>query len=215
LTTFTKPKLVAVGSGGNTLATSDDGITWSGRGLVPLTSAGRGVKWLNGRWVIVGSGITLAYSDDGLIWIPLGSTTFSTNGYAIDGFVGNYTKPNYVAVGSGGNTIATSTDAVNWTGRGTAVLTGSGNGVYWNGSLWVIVGQGTNGNIATSPDGIVWTMRNTPVVFTTQGNKVSWNTNLGIWIATGQGGNTVATSSDGITWTGRGTTMFSEPARIN
>jgi hypothetical protein len=150
---------------------------------------------LNGRWVIVGTGNTIAYSDDGLIWVPLGSTTFSTGGYAIDGFTATYTKPNYLAVGSGGNTIARSNDGINWTGATSTVLTSSGNGVFWNGSLWVAVGEGTNGNIATSPDGIAWTMRNTPVVFTTRGNKVVWNTNLSRWIATGQGGNTVATST--------------------
>ena len=210
LTTFNKPKFVAVGQGGNTVAISDNGYSWFGRGLTPNTTASRGIKWLNGRWVIVGSGgSSIAYSDDGLVWVPLGSATFSTSGFAVDGFVATYTKPNYVAVGSGGNTIATSTDGINWTGRGSTILTGSGNGVYWNGSLWVAVGQGTAGNIATSPDGIAWTMRNTPVVFTTQGNKVVWNTNLSRWIATGQGGNTIATSTDGITWTGQGTTVFS------
>jgi len=210
LTTFNKPKFVAVGSGGNTVAISDNGYSWFGRGLSPNTTASQGIKWLNGRWVIVGSGgSSIAYSDDGLVWVPLGSATFSTSGFAVDGFIATYTKPNYVAVGSGGNTIATSTDGINWTGKGTAVLTGSGNGVYWNGSLWVAVGQGTQGNIATSPDGIAWTMRNSPVVFTTQGNKVVWNVNLSRWIATGQGGNTIATSTDGITWTGQGTTTFS------
>jgi hypothetical protein len=210
VTTFNKPKLIAVGSGGNTVAISDDGLNWSGRGLSPLTSTGQGIKWLNGRWVIVGSGgSSIAYSDDGLIWVPLGATTFTSFGYAVDGFVSTYTKPNYVAVGSGGNTIARSNDGINWTGAGSAVFRTSGNGVYWNGSLWVAVGESTNGNIATSPDGIAWTMRNSPIVFTTRGNKVVWNTNLNCWIATGQGGNTVAFSTNGITWIGQGAAAFS------
>jgi hypothetical protein len=201
----------AVGQGGNTIATSPDGITWTGRGTTVFTTAGYTVAWTGTLWVAGGQGgNTIATSTDGTIWLgsnPTGVSSTSVQG--VTSLTSTYTKPNYISVGSGGNTIATSNDGINWTGRGSIVLTGSGNGVYWNGSLWVVVGQGTNGNIATSPDGIAWTMRNSPVVFTTQGNKVVWNTNLSRWIATGQGGNTIATSIDGITWTGQGTTMFS------
>lgn len=51
------------------------------------------------------------------------------------------------------------------------------NGVAWNGSLWVAVGEGTN-SIATSPDGITWTGLGT-TIFTTGGSGVAWNRGLG------------------------------------
>ena len=100
-------------------------------------------------------------------------------------------------MGSGTNTIATSTDGITWTGRGTSTFSTVGNAVAWNGSLWVAVGSGTN-TIATSTDGITWTGQTSP--FTTTGVGVAWNGSL--WVATGSGTNTIATSSDGITWTG-------------
>ena len=83
-----------------------------------------------------------------------GDTTY-TFGPAVPG--------RWVAVGIGGNQIATSTDGITWTDVSQNVFTGGiGRGVAWNGSLWVAVGQGTS-QIATSPDGITWTSVNQPV----------------------------------------------------
>ena len=79
-----------------------------------------------------------------------------------------------------------------------------GNGVAWNGTMWVAVGQGTN-SIAYSSDGSTWT--GVTNIFSTTGNNVSWNGSL--WVAVGYGTNTLAHSSDGKTWTGRGKTIFS------
>jgi hypothetical protein len=61
----------------------------------------------------------------------------------------------WVAVGSGTNTIATSTDGLHWIGGGATIFTTAGLDVYWSNSLWVAVGQGTN-SIAYSSDGIYW-----------------------------------------------------------
>lgn len=61
----------------------------------------------------------------------------------------------WVAVGTGGNTIATSADGLMWIGGGADIFTSAGLDVYWSNSLWVAVGQGTN-TIAYSNDGIYW-----------------------------------------------------------
>jgi len=109
-----------------------------------------------------------------------------------------------VALGFGTNTIATSSDGITWTARGTSVITSVGRGAAWNGSLWVAVGQGTN-SIATSLDGITWNGLGTSI-FTSYGQGIAWNGSL--WVAVGNGTNSIATSPDGITWTGRGTSIF-------
>jgi hypothetical protein len=90
--------------------------------------------------------------------------------------------------------------------------TSIGNGVAWNGSLWVAVGQGTTYTIATSSDGINWTgVPNSAIIFTI-GYGVAWNGSL--WVAVGSGsGNTIATSPDGINWTGQGSTVFTNAGR--
>ena len=110
----------------------------------------------------------------------------------------------WVAVGSGTNTIAHSTDGISWTGLGTSIFSTSGNSVEWNGELWVAVGEGTN-TIAYSTDGINWTnSSNGNTIFTTKVKGVSWNGNM--WVATGNGTNSIAYSYDAITWTAAGPT---------
>jgi uncharacterized protein YjdB len=114
-----------------------------------------------------------------------------------------------VAVGQGGNTIATSTNGTTWTGRGATVFTTQGLGVTYANNRWIAVGSGGN-SIATSTNGTTWTGLGTSVF--TQGNGIRYTNNL--WVATGQGGaNTIATSVNGTTWIGRGSTVFTTAGR--
>jgi hypothetical protein len=194
-----EPRWVAVGSGTHTIATSPDGITWTGLGTSIFSTQGNGVAWNGNLWVAVGSGTnTIATSPDGITWTGLGTSIFTGNGIGV-AWNGNL----WVAVGSGTNTIATSPDGITWTGRfdsnGTSIFSTQGNGVAWNGTLWVAVGEGTH-TIATSPDGITWTGLSTSI-FSTQGNGVAWNGTLWVAVGKGSGTNTIATSPDGITWT--------------
>lgn len=63
--------------------------------------------------------------------------------------------------------------------------------------------------MAYSPDGITWTnLGNT--VFSSQCRRAFWNGS--IWVACGQGYNTLAYSYDGFQWTGLGATIFSTQA---
>ena len=200
---------VATGQGGNDVAYSKDGITWYGRGNAFTSSGGFGVAYGNGVWVAVGAAenYCFCYSMDGIYWFGRSYGTFaittSANGvaYGKDGS-GNGL---WVAVGTGTNSIATSTDGINWTGRtSTTIFSTSGWSVAYANNLWVAVGQGGN-SIATSTDGINWTGRGASI-FTTNGRGVSYVD--GLWVASGTGGNSIATSVDGITWTGRGQTAF-------
>ena len=120
------PNWVAVGDtdGANRIATSTNGITWTGQtsncGLTRTFGVAYGKDGSgNGLWVAVGSGgNTIATSTDGTTWT--GQTAnggLSTNGrgvaYGKDGSNNNL----WVAVGSGTNTIATSPNGTNWTGQ--------------------------------------------------------------------------------------------------
>ena len=195
------PLIIAVGSVGesvNTIAISQNGITWSGLGATIFTANGYDVAW-NGSnlWVAVGNGTnTIATSINGTDWIPRSTvnTIFNT------GFGVAYGSNLWVAVGNGTmNSIATSTDGIIWTGRGNSIFTGSGNaGVAWNGfNLWVAVGEGMH-TIATSPNGTAWTGLGNTIL--NQGAGVAYGSNL--WIAVGAGGvNKIVTSSNGTIWT--------------
>jgi len=193
---------VAVG-GGNSIATSTDGITWTGRGVV-FFNYGRGVAYGQngsgaGLWVAVGysggAGNTIATSTDGITWTGLGYAVFTTIGYGV-----TYANGLWVATGAGGNSIATSTDGITWTGRTANGGLTSGYGVAYANNLWVAVGTGGN-TIATSTDGITWTGRTANGSLTIYGYGVAYGN--GLWVAVGNGNTTIATSTDGITWTGR------------
>jgi len=205
------PLSIAVGSGGNSIATSiDRGLTWTGRtGTTVFTTSGSCIAFGkdgsgNNLLVAVGQGgNTIATSTNGTTWIGRGASVFTTQGIGI-----TYANNLWVAVGDGtGNSIATSTDGTVWTGRGKTALSGWGRSVAFNNGLWVAVGQGTN-SIATSPDGVVWTGRTGTSIFSNQGIGVAFNN--GTWVAVGDGtSNSIATSTDGTVWTGRGKTALS------
>ena len=190
---------IAAGSGGNTLAKSIDGISWTGLGKSVFSTQATGVAWNDYTWIATGQGgNTLAKStDNGNTWTGLGSSTFSTQATSV-AWNGNI----FAATGQGTNTIAISQDGTNWTPR-TTTLT-KGTGIAWNGYIWVATGQGGN-NIAFSKNimGNTWTPSATPPLFSTGANGVVWNDDKALWVAVGSGtGNTIATSYDGNVWTG-------------
>jgi hypothetical protein len=211
---ITKPTYVAVGEGTNTLVTSTNGTNWRRTYVQPFNTplAGYSIAW-NGVMWIAGSGSpngngSFASSEDGIIWTTATSSSMTTsiNGiaYGKDGSGAGL----WVAVGSGGNAIATSSNGTTWTGRSISMLSPGHSVAYGKDTsgngLWVAVGSGGN-TIATSTDGLTWTGRGYNV-FTTSGYDVAYANNL--WVAVGQGGNRIATSTDGTNWTGRGSTVF-------
>jgi len=113
----------------------------------------------------------------------------------------------WVAVGeASNNTLAYSLDGKSWTGLGTGTFGYEGNGVAWNGHMWVATGWGTN-SLAWSTDGKSWTGLGTGI-FSGGGSGAAWNGHL--WVVTGCGANSLAWSTDGKNWAPvTGTTVFS------
>lgn len=110
---FTPPNKmwVAGGEGSNTLAYSNDGITWTGSGASILSNGCFGVAWNGKLWVAVGSGLSgeqVATSTNGISWISRGAIPgfFTVNAVCWNGSF-------WVVAGEGG--IAYSTDGINWT----------------------------------------------------------------------------------------------------
>ena len=144
----------------NTLAYSTDGIAWSGLGLDIEV---RDIQWTTNQWLALGessSGNHVKYTtvksgQSG--WTNASNQPFSTR--ANGAFWNGQTT---VAVGQGGNSIATSTDGgITWTGLGTTVFSVKGNGVAWNDVRWIATGeseatQSEATTIAYSNDGTTW-----------------------------------------------------------
>ena len=226
---------LATGSGtGNTMAVSMDGVVWVGLGNTVFTTKGNYATWSGILWVACGQGgNTLAVSADTLNWYGLGTTTFSTSGNCVavgrgNSVAGGTTNSMWVATGAGTNTLAYSTDAINWTPVG-SIFTTAGNSVTWNGKFFVAAGQGTN-TLAYSSNGITWTGETTSSPFSTTGVGMSVTANMGVggvivnpnytlttgpvqplWVAAGTKGNivltaqnysTLAYSYNGIVWNG-------------
>jgi hypothetical protein len=162
---------------GNAIAYSaNDGLSWTTFGSSDPyhLNIGRDLAWnpkngSNGRWVVVGSDITangvdMIYSDDnGGSWTTI-TTSVVTFVETIESVVySNGTAHWVVGARTGGsNTLAWSSNGINWTGA--TILNYHGNSVSfdtcidvkWNGSIWVAI---STTQIVTSTDGKTWTLR--------------------------------------------------------
>jgi hypothetical protein len=93
---------MAVGSGGNTMASSTDGKIWTGLGTTTFTSSGNGIAWNGTRWLADGSGgNTLAYASyevNKWVWYGVGTSVFTQYGNSIEQYKNQgYHKHNYNA----------------------------------------------------------------------------------------------------------------------
>ena len=142
----------------NTLATSLDGINWVGRGNYIFSTSCNGIDWSpqQKKYVAIGSGTNvIATSMDGIYWRGTTASLFNNGGNDI-----KWGNGVWVAVGnsaSSGNTIAYSSDAITWNYAANSFQT-SGKRVYFDGSIWTIYGEDPSYNIATSSDGIHWSL---------------------------------------------------------
>lgn len=84
------------------------------------------------RWVAFGSGTnTIATSDDGgLSWTGRGMTVFTANGFGV-----SWGNSQFVGLGQGSNSIATSPDGITWTGQGIATFSVYGYAAAFNGNV--------------------------------------------------------------------------------
>ena len=128
---------------------------------------------------------TIRYSYDGTNWSN--TTIGSQNGNAViwtNPHIGtmNIVQPTLVG-GSGTNTMAYSTDGIQYRALGNSIFTNSCNDIGWNGSIWVAVGSGGN-TIAYSTDGLSWTPLGS-ATYSNRGYLISWKGT--VWLALGSG----------------------------
>lgn len=146
--------------GGNTMATSSDGVSWIGRGSATFSTSAKAVEWndVKNMFVAVGSGgNVIASSMDGVYWTGRSSNIFAS---------GNDVKCNdkiWVAAGvpiDGNNkSLAYSHDGIYWfTPSQGNLFSTSAVKVEWYVSQWIAVGIDPSYNIAYSADGMNWTM---------------------------------------------------------
>lgn len=161
--------------------------------LIPeqSTVTSSGMTWVGSRFVAFSNSqgpsvVTQVYGD---VWqrVLYGSTSSLSSPLFYATWTGS------LAVGVGTPGIATSTDGLTWALQ-TSNLPGTGAGVVYGNSLYVVVG--TLGGISTSTDATTWTARTSGV--TTTLNWVAYG--AGTYVAVGNSG-VVLTSPDGVTWT--------------
>ena len=192
---------VAVGDGSNnTIATSEDGEEWVGRGKFIFSEEATGIEWSKdaNMWVATGHDVThgysVAYSVDGIHWIGSAipqmesATSVHYNGE-------RWVVAGVPAVGTS-NSIAYSSDGKTWTSVPNMFSTRA-NKVEWDGSQWTVFGEDPSYNIAISSNGIDWYSQSVPgavpaPLYDTDG-ATFWRINANTA--------TYSTSIDGSTWT--------------
>jgi hypothetical protein len=130
---------VAGGEGDNTIATSEDAINWT---FIYGNIGGKcnSVRWMGDVWSIGGS-TGFAYSTD------ISNISFNRPANQPMTNVNTIYWNGKIAVAGGQdqtNTIATSTDGINWTGRGNQIFSQQTTQIAWNTKRWVATGQGVN-----------------------------------------------------------------------
>lgn len=189
-------RFVAVGY--YTMWQSTDGQTW--HEVKNAGGAFTAILYAGGRFVAMGGGAAVT-SVDGLVW------QFGYHGFAETYRAIVYSGTQYVAAGSGGalaGRILTSPDGLTWTSR-LVTTTGRLRGIASNGSRLVALGE--NNVLASSTDGVNWTVGTMMTVTGTPPDYFAVASKDGRFVATGgqsaAGGqqSVVATSADGLTWT--------------
>jgi hypothetical protein len=192
--TYGNNKFVAVASD-NVFAYSTDGITWT-QGTLPSNKSSNkttNLAYGNNKFVATGYYVyncSFAYSTDGITWaysIPINLSWYS--------LTCNTTNIQLVAVGSGSNISAYSTEMAIWN---ISILPSVANwkSVTYGNSKFVAVASDSTA-AAYSADGITWTASTLPSSL--QWKSVTYGNGKFVTIA--QGTTSAAYSTDGITWT--------------
>jgi len=170
--------------------------THLGLSTTTLFTQANAAAWNGAQWIAVGTPVSGSIVGNTLAF----SSIFNGGGYLSNYryvLAGNVITPN--SLGNAGNV---------WIGLGNYTFYTAGNGIGWNGNIWVAAGQGGN-SLAYSPNGFSWFGLGTRV-FSTSATSVTWSGSY--WLATGVGGNTLAYSADGVIWVGLGRNIFTTQA---
>lgn len=195
---------------------SSNGSTWTGVSGVQSQFDNRAysVVWVGTKWIISGAGQgqnRMISSTDGTTWSGQFYNWSGGSGNNITTFMKWNGSILLVGFSATAGLSYSNSPYTTFTQTATSIFTTSCNGIAWNGTRWVAVGQGTN-TIAHSTDGINWTPV-APSPFSSTGTNVSWNG--AAFVASGTGGNTLAYSENGINWTGAGSSVFSSVKSIS
>ena len=186
---------VAVGEGGNTIATSNDGAVWVGRGKYTFSERASGVSWSKeqNQFVAVGTGgaYNVAYSVDGVFWLGAnipGITEGKCVGWNGEIWVAGGTP----VANASSSSIAYSSDGKTWSSV-PQMFSGNAHTVEWNGAYWSMFGEDPSYNIATSSNGMNWIIsQNESIAKTPFYNDT--------FFLQETSGNTYLKSVDGVSW---------------
>jgi hypothetical protein len=178
-------------------------------------------------WLLVGLGggasasNSVSMSADGRHWFGQGADVFSNDAQGVAWNGTNRWMAVGVDFGAGAHTLAHSPDGVAWTGvsnPGGLMAFGAGVAYGVNVARWVVVGgvppSSPHTIIYSDDQGATWSPATASTsVFSVIGIGVAYN-GADLWVACGQGTNSLAHSTDGVAWTGQGTSVFSAHANF-
>ena len=185
-------RIVAVGDGGDSSYSDNNGTSWVANTAVSGVTAFTAATWDddNSLFIAVGDGGRLATSADGATWTP----------QTLDGGVINFKSVHSygglsVAVGTSGSSenVFVSSDGTTWSAATTASLTGGFEKVYYGGSRWFAAGEN---EIASSIDGLSW--GNATAISEAGTGAVYVD---GVYLVFAQNGKVWASTDSAVTWT--------------
>ena len=168
--------------------TSPNGTTWTNRGD-QLGSEGQSLVWskeLNLLVAVSQSGTNrVATSSDGITWTTLLVSQNAWNDIEWSPSLGLLVA---VADSGTGNRVMTSSDGINWVDG--SITDRSWESIRWSGDLGIFLIVATDGYIAYSTDGFIWTES----VLTGNLRGCCWSPELGTFVIVGEGGRIYSTS---------------------
>ena len=189
------PKFVALASGSDGAAVSENGETWTAITMPSsetYTSIAYGAFSGIGYYVVTASGTANSYySTDGNNWtlasMP-GSATWKDVAYG---------NGRFVAINSGSSTTAVNATGTSWSAGGALPNTNDWSSItYGKGSFVAVASTSTNVGAYSTNNGATWTSMTLPS--TGQWTSVAYGRNMFVAVRTGS--TAYAYSVDGITW---------------
>jgi len=185
---------------------SADMVTWTGQTL-PASTVWNAYAASSSMVIALSGSANVtsgAYTTNGTSWTAMTTPSSGTYGWACVGYGGG----RFVAVQSGATGTMYSTNGTTWTSGGALPFVNNyaygAWGVSYLGAAGLFIVRGANSTstatYATSPDGVTWTSRTTPFLFSNSSAGLPVGTFNQYYYATDNVGN-VWKTSDGINWT--------------